>query len=122
MMMITVEDDGESGGADVRVESGGHDDVAAFDMERLKDMMPEYHDDLRGVVRWPDGRLWAFTSTLRGDDVVVDEWSLDGEYLRRLTVPAYDWFQVGADGNLYGVDHDEDDYPIVHRFTVETAS
>jgi len=120
-MMITIEDDGSGGGADVNVESGDAESHT-FDMGDLERFMPEHLDDLRGVISWPDGKLWVFTSKTDGDDLVVDEWSKSGDYLRRLTLPDYDWFKVGADGELYGVGHDEDDYPIVHRFSVQTAS
>jgi hypothetical protein len=122
MVMITVEDDGGGEGASVNVENSDGAETHTFDMGDMERFMPEYLDDLRGVVCWPDGRLWVFTSKLDGEDLVVDEWSVSGDYLRRLTLPDYEWFKVGANGELYGVGHDDDDYPIVHRLSVQTAS
>jgi hypothetical protein len=38
-------------------------------------------------------------------------------------VPAeYEWFEVGRDGALYGVTHDDDDYPTIHRVSVRSEA
>lgn len=122
MVMITVEDDGGGGGADVNVDSHAAGEME-FDAGELRKHMPEFTADLRGVLAWPDGRVWLPTSEEDGDAMVVDEWSRDGQYLRRLTLPSrYDWLSVGADGHLYAVAHDDDDYPIIHRLRIEDAS
>ena len=65
------------------------------------------------------GRLWIVTAENEKEDMITDEWSVDGAYLRRFPIPGdYDWLIVGRDGNLYGVTHDEDDYPTAHRIEV----
>ena len=47
----------------------------------------------------------------------------DGEYLRRFEIPRdFDWLRVGSDGALYGVSHDEEDYPRAHRIEVKTGA
>ena len=90
-----------------------------FDTSRLKQFLPKHHPDIRGVLAWSDGRLWIVTAEDAKGDMVTDEWSADGEYRRRFTIPGdYDWLNVGRDGNLYGVTHDEDDYPTAHRIEV----
>lgn len=122
MVMITVEDDGGGEGPSVNVDNNGGGETHTFDVGDMERFMPDFVDDLRGVICWPDGRLWVFTSKTDGDDLVVDEWNESGDYLRRLTVPDHEWFKVGANGELYGVGHDDDDYPIVHRFSVRAAS
>jgi hypothetical protein len=54
---------------------------------------------------------------------VVDEWSADGTWERRFTMPSeYDWVCLGRDGRVYAVTHDEDDYPSVHRLVVEAGA
>jgi len=94
-----------------------------FDMDDLKSMMPTHHSATRGVLSWPDGRLWVLTSEKGRSGNEVDEWSESGEWMRRFELPAeYDWLQVGRDGQLYGVTHDEDDYPTVHRLAVRTGA
>lgn len=123
MVFITVKDEGAHGGGDgpeVSWSDKGHDKTIELDEGDLAKHMPKFQADLRGVLAWPDGRVWAITSTDDDDHLIVDEWTRSGEYARRLTLPGrYDWLQVGADGNLYGVGHDEDDYPIVYRLQVE---
>ncbi len=119
---VTEESDGAGGGSgpEVSWSDKGHDQTVELDQGDLMKHMPEFRADLRGVLAWPDGRIWAVTATEKDDHLVVDEWTAAGEYARRLTLPGrYDWLQVGADGNLYGVGHDEDDYPIVYRLQVE---
>jgi hypothetical protein len=55
--------------------------------------------------------------------MITDEWSADGRLLRQFPLTKeYRFYRVGRDGALYGVTHDEDDYPIVHRLAVERES
>jgi hypothetical protein len=82
-------------------------------------MLPKNRPDIRVLLAWPDGRLWAVTAQDEGDRMVVDEWMVDGKYAKRFSIPRnYARLRVGADGRLYGVSHDEDDFPIVHRLDV----
>jgi hypothetical protein len=80
-------------------------------------MMPEWSADVRGLLSWPDRRLWVLTSDADDDRIVADEWS-GSELVRTFELPAYDRFAVGSDGQLYAVSHDEDDFPYVHRLDV----
>jgi YD repeat-containing protein len=88
----------------------------SLDMDDLQKMMPKFSPDIRGLLAWADGRLWVVTSTDDGDTMIADEWTPRGEYSKRFTVPArYSRLRVGADGKLYGVTHDKDEYVIVQR-------
>lgn len=90
-----------------------------FSMDDIQKMLPKNSPDVRGLLAWPDGRLWVLTSTNDGDNIVVDEWSDRGEYSKRFAIPgSYRRLRLGADGKLYGVSHDPDEYPIVHRLNV----
>ncbi|UCE02907.1 MAG: 6-bladed beta-propeller [Candidatus Latescibacterota bacterium] len=110
-------DDGDGGRAEVHV--GGDGETMSWNGQELRNMMPKYRPDLRGALAWPDGRIWALTADNDGDRIVVDEWSDQGDYTRRFSLTGeYDWFELGADGKLYAVSHDEEDYPIVHRLHV----
>lgn len=112
--------DGDSPGR-VEVQAGDHDDVMTFNGQELRNMMPKFSPDLRGSLAWHDGRIWALTSETDGDRIIVDEWSRDGKYVRRFGLTRqYDWYEVGADGKLYAIAHDVDDYPIVHRLDITT--
>lgn len=124
MVFIEVEESSGHDGSERNVTVGGGDhDEMTFNMDDLKKFMPEFTNDLRGIMVWPDGRVWVPTAETDGDRTVVDEWSATGEYTRKLSLPdRYEWLSVGADGNLYGVMHDEDDYPIVCRLDVQAKS
>ena len=116
---------GGGGGDDspgrVDVQAGDHGETMTFNGQDIRSMMPKFSPDLRGALAWRDGRIWALTAEDEGDRIVVDEWGGDGEYVRRFSLTReYDWFELGADGKLYAVAHDEDDYPIVHRLDVTT--
>ncbi|MFN8546432.1 MAG: 6-bladed beta-propeller [Candidatus Eisenbacteria bacterium] len=88
----------------------------------LADLMPKFQPDLQGVLAWPDGRIWVMTSEKQGDNFVTDEWSASGDYLKRFELSGdYDWLAVGADGQLYGLTHDKEEFPIVHRLAVDAA-
>jgi hypothetical protein len=93
--------------------------TTTLNMADIEKMLPKFSPDIRGLIAWPDGRLWVITSTNDGDNMVTDEWSAQGEYSKRFAVPAaYTRFKLGADGKLYGVSHDKDDYPVVQRLDV----
>jgi len=115
------------GGAQTSVSGPGSSgssgaETHTFTGADLERMMPKHSPDIRGLLAWPDGRLWVITSTNDGDTMLVDEW-MDGEYRVRFGIPAtWDRLRVGADGKLYGVTHDADEYPIVHRVGVAPAS
>jgi hypothetical protein len=82
-------------------------------------MLPKFQPDVRAVLAWPDGRAWVVTARDQGDSMVTDEWSSDGRLLRQFALSKdYQFYRVGRDGALYGVTHDEDDYPIVHKLAV----
>jgi hypothetical protein len=85
-------------------------------------MLPEFAPDLRGLLAWPDGRVWAITS-LGGDDTMsIDEWTPEGRYLKHFEVPAsYDRVRVGSDGQLYAIGHDDDEFAVVYRLTVQES-
>ena len=122
MMFITVEEEAGPKGSERNVSVGdkGGEHEMSFDMDDLKKYMPEFTNDVRGIMVWPDGRVWVPTAETDGDYNVVDEWSPNGEHTRKLSLPdKYDWLRVGSDGHLYGVTHDEDDYPIVCRLEVQ---
>lgn len=108
---------GGGGGISFSADGGHH-----FDLNDLKKFMPTHHSATRGVLAWPDGRVWVLTSEEGRNGNQVDEWSSAGEWLRRFEIPReYEWLNVGRDGSLYGVTHDEDDYPTVHRVDVQEA-
>lgn len=131
-------EEGEGGGQVVmirRTEGGGgaagtgsqtsvstsHDgsSTMTFSMDEIEKMLPKNSPDVRGLLAWADGRLWVLTSTNDGDQMVVDEWSDRGEYSKRFAIPAsYSRLRIGSDGKLYGVSHDADEYPVVHRLNV----
>lgn len=114
---------GGAGGGAKWNAGGGHGEEMTFSLDNLEDFMPKHHPDTRGVLAWPDGRIWILTAEDDHGGVVTDEWSADGQWLRRFTVPEeYDWLNVGRDGALYGVTHDEDDYPTVHRVAVRAEA
>lgn len=63
------------------------------------------------------------TSEKDGDKVVTDEWSGNGDYRKRFALDdGFDSYEIGADGKLYGVSHDKDDFPIVHRIEIKPES
>jgi len=111
------------GGGGGSWKAGDDEEAMTFSLDNLADHLPKHHPDTRGVVAWPDGRVWILTAEDERGGVVTDEWSADGRWLRRFTVPEqYDWLNVGRDGALYGVTHDDDDYPSVHRVAVKTEA
>lgn len=132
------DDEGEGGGQAVvivRREGGGgagggtseataHTGAEAqqqiqLSAEDVARMMPKNRPDIRALLAWPDGRVWAVTAQDEGDRMVVDEWTADGKYAKRFPIPGnYARLRVGADGRLYGVSHDDEDFPIVHRLEV----
>ncbi len=122
--MVVIRREGGGGGADaghtsVTTSNGAQSSTTTLNMADIEKMLPKFSPDIRGLVAWPDGRLWVVTSTNDGDNMVTDEWSAEGEYLKRFAVPAaYSRLKLGADGKLYGVAHDSDDYPVVHRLDV----
>lgn len=131
VIMITREGPGGGDGGGHGAPSGGgspsftseEGQSFTFDMESLRSMMPSHHSATRGVLAWPDGRVWVLTSEKGKGGLHADEWSADGEWLRRFDVPEeYDWLNVGRDGRLYGVTHDEDDYPTIHWLEVREGA
>lgn len=106
------------GGPKVDVEIGDGGGEWKMDMGDMKRFMPEFEPDIRGLLAWPDGRIWVVTSERDDDTMHVDEWSMDGRYRKRFELPGYDTVAVGSDGALYAVEHDADDFPIVHRLDV----
>lgn len=135
MVMITRTEGGPDEGGGSPGGGGGHgggakwstggdnEEAMTFSVDNLADFLPKHHPDTRGVLAWPDGRVWILTAEDERGGVVTDEWSADGRWLRRFAVPEqYDWLRVGRDGALYGVTHDEDDYPSVHRVAVKTEA
>jgi hypothetical protein len=111
---------GGSAGTTTTVTNGRDGgETHTLSMDEIQKMMPKFSPDIRGLLAWPDGRLWVVTSTDDGDTMVADEWTARGEYSKRFGVPSrYARLRLGADGKLYGVSHDEDEYPIVHRLNV----
>jgi len=130
VIMIRREGPGGGGGGHAGGGGGGAPSFTSeegqsftFDMDSLRDMMPSHHSATRGVLGWQDGRVWVLTSERGKNGLHADEWSADGEWLRRFDMPEeYDWFNVGRDGRLYGVTHDDDDYPTVHRLEVREGA
>ncbi len=112
---------GGVGGEETSVEIGDGE-TQTFDMKDLARMLPEYAADVRGLLGWPDGRIWVITSQGDDDTIVTDEWNADGTYVRRFSLPSYDRFAVGRDGQLYAVAHDDDDFPLVHRLRVSQVN
>ena len=93
-----------------------------IDMDDIRSFMPEFHPDTRGLLAWPDGRVWVVTAEDGRAGTVTDEWSADGQWARRFSIPeVYDEMRVGRDGRLYGVTHDDDGYPTVHRLDVDRS-
>lgn len=115
---------GAAGGGSAKWSAHGDgDQEMTITMDNLADFMPKHHPDTRGVLAWPDGRVWVLTAKDEHGGVVTDEWSSDGHWMRRFAVPEeYDWLNVGRDGALYGVTHDDDDYPTVHRIAVSSGA
>jgi hypothetical protein len=108
---------GGGGGGSWSAE-GDEGEAMHIDPAELRKYLPTHHSATRGVLAWPDGRLWVLTSEGRKGQQ-VDEWSASGEWTRRFDMPEeYDWLAIGHDGKLYSVTHDEDDYPSVHRIEV----
>jgi hypothetical protein len=111
--------DGDAGSRVRSFSPGDGEEEIHIDLDDLSQFMPKFHPDTRGVLVWPDGRLWIVTAKDRDGGAVTDEWTTDGTWRRRFTLPGeYDRLRVGRDGNLYGVHHDGDDYPTVHRLAV----
>jgi hypothetical protein len=131
MVFISVERTADGGGGDhdggggvkTEVTVGDHGEGEwQIDTDDLKNFMPEFSPDINGLLSWPDGRIWVMTSQGDDDTMVVDEWSFDGEFLKTFELDGdYTVLRVGADGALYGVAHDDDDYPIVYRLEVSKA-
>ncbi|MCC7141346.1 MAG: 6-bladed beta-propeller [Candidatus Eisenbacteria bacterium] len=120
VVMITREESGDGNvSTSVRAgEAGEH--AIELNGADIANLMPKFQADLTGLLVFPDGRIWAMTSEKEGDKVVTDEWSGGGEYRRRFTLDdTYDSYEIGADGRLYGVAHDKDDFPIVHRIELK---
>jgi len=125
MVMITMDDDGGGGGGGQSGDGGSsftmeEGEGVQLNMDDIQKMMPKHQADIRGLLAWPDDRVWVITAADDGEEMVTDEWSEDGRYLRRFAIPRYDRYALGADGQLYGLGHDDDDYPIVYRLHVET--
>lgn len=121
VMMVQRDEGGPDGGVQrsTSISEGSDGEEIHFSMDDLQSMLPKHVPDLRAVLDWPNGNLWVITAADEGDRMVADEWSNDGRYLRRFTLPQeYSFYRVGADGMLYAVAHDDDDYPIVHRLEV----
>jgi hypothetical protein len=128
IVMIKRSHGGSGGGSAVATseDAGWKDEQGesmTIDSDRMRKYMPEFHPDTRGILAWPDGRIWVVTAHDERKGMVTDEWSADGEYLRRFEIPReYEWLRVGSDGSLYGVSHDDDDYPSAHRIEVKTGA
>lgn len=117
MMMITVTESDDGSGPERDVSVGDGEQTSTLDMGDLQSMMPEFSADVRGLLAWPDGRLWVLTSDADDDRIVADEWK-GKAFAGSFEIPAYDRYAVGADGALYAVSHDDDDFPFVHRLDV----
>ncbi|MEZ4648542.1 MAG: 6-bladed beta-propeller [Candidatus Eisenbacteria bacterium] len=126
VIMVMSRDDGGGEGGSSETESWSADQGDGqemhFDLADLQDMIPKHVPDVRGLLVWPDERVWVVTAANDGDRMVVDEWSLSGQYLRRFDMERYAWLAIGEDGALYGLTHDDDDYPFVHRLEVVPES
>lgn len=121
MVMVRVERGGDGGNQTSVSEGhpGEGGETIQLTPDDLKSMLPKYRPDIRALLAWPDGRIWVLTAEDQGDSMIVDEWTTAGEYRARFTLPkSWDRWSMGADGKLYAVSHDEDDYPIVHRLSV----
>ena len=120
MVVIRRSEGGGSGDAAARteVQSSAHGDAIQLDRADIEKMMPKHRPDVRGMVAWPDGRLWVITAEDEGSTMVTDEWSADGAWRARFGMPRYDRLSLGADGKLYAVSHDTDEYAIIHRLAV----
>jgi len=117
MMMITVTETDDGSGPERDVSVGNGEQTTTLDMDDLQSMMPEFSADVRGLLAWPDGRLWVLTSDADDDRIVADEWK-GTTFAGSFEIPAYDRYAVGGDGALYAVSHDDDDFPYVHRLDV----
>jgi hypothetical protein len=117
MVVIRRTEGGGSGDAAARteVQSSAHGDAIQLDRAAIEKMMPKHRPDIRGLLAWPDGRLWVITAQDEGSTMVTDEWSADGTWRASFNLPRYDRLTVGADGKLYAVSHDQEEYAIVHR-------
>jgi len=120
MVVIRRSEGGGSGdaAAGTEVQSSAHGDAIQLDRADIEKMMPKHRPDVRGMVAWPDGRLWVITAEDEGSTMVTDEWSADGAWRARFGMPRYDRLSLGADGKLYAVSHDTDEYAIIHRLAV----
>ena len=124
VMIMSREDAGGEGAPEGNTQSwtsGEGESEMHFDLNDLQKLMPKYVPDVRGLLAWPDGRVWVITAEDEGDRMVVDEWDTGGRYLHRFSMPQYSWLVVGKDGALYGLTHDDDDYPFVHRLEAVPA-
>ncbi len=114
---------GDGGGMKREVKVGKHGDEGGVDWNDLAKYMPEFTSDLRGILLWPDGRVWAVTSKVDGEAMISDEWDAAGGYQRVFSIPdRYRWLRVGSDGKLYAVARDEEDYPMVYRLDVAAVN
>lgn len=123
VVMITREESGDGNvSTSVRAgEAGEH--AIELNGADISNLMPKFQADLTGLLVFPDGRIWAMTSEKDGDKVVTDEWSGNGDYRKRFALDdGFDSYEIGADGKLYGVSHDKDDFPIVHRIEIKPES
>jgi hypothetical protein len=122
VMMVQREETGPDGETQrsTSVKEGDGMKTHEFSIDDLSSMLPEHQPDMRALLGWPDGRVWVVTARDDGDSMVTDEWSAEGRYLRRFPLSKeHRFYRVGRDGFLYGVAHDDDDYPIVHKLAVE---
>jgi hypothetical protein len=126
VVMVMISQDGGDGGAhggggsSFTAQSGDGEEMT-INMDDLAGMMPKFGADIRGTIVFKDGRIWALTSELDGDRMLVDEWSSTGDYRMQFSLSSeYGWLELGADGQLYGLSYDEDDYPLVHRLDIAT--
>lgn len=127
-MVVVIRREGGEGGGDTQVSEGGPgqwsngEHEVTLTPEDIAAMMPKFRPDIRTLLAWPDGRLWVLTAEDEGGNIVADEWK-DGEYHARFLVPSeYQRFSIGADGRLYAVAHDREDYPIVHRLEIQPGN
>jgi len=117
--MVIVQRRSDGGAAPTtEVQSSAHGDQITLDAKDIERMMPKYRPDVRGLLAWPDGRLWVITAADEGSNMVTDEWSADGTWRARFNMPRYDRVALGADGRLYALSHDKDEYAVVHRLAV----
>jgi hypothetical protein len=117
--MVVVQRRSEGGAAPTtEVQSSAHGDQISLDAKDIEKMLPKYRPDVRGLLAWPDGRVWVVTAADEGSNMVTDEWSADGTWRARFNMPRYDRVALGADGRLYALSHDKDEYAVVHRLAV----